>query len=198
VAKGYAGSAAIERWYGSTLTAAQAGTAAVWADAAEACIDAATNYVFAGGSVAAERHDRDNGPYVWLKRTPVTSVQTVKGWTHGGTAGTALTLTSDYEVEDLTTGRLYLSYWTYYDWYAVDYLPGTAIPAAISEATAALLADWLTNGAPGAPAGPVREEQVGDVRVAYVAPTAEGFSVGDLPFRVQQLLKPYLSKVVFA
>lgn len=193
--------AQVGAWYGATLTAEQGAQATLWQEAAEQRIDAATGQAWGGGAVTDEHHTPD-GPYVYLRRAPLASATvTVTGYHRGSTTGALLTLTDQYEVDDLVRGRLFLPSWrTYRSGYLrISYTASTTVPSAISEATAALLADWLAAGGPGDSNAPVIREKVGDVDVQYATPTTTtATAAGSLPARVQQLLAPYLGALVFA
>jgi hypothetical protein len=192
--KGYAQAHQVEAWYGADLATAQLAQVDAWLETAEQAIDAATGQPFGIGAVTDERVYPD-GPYVYLRHAPIASVQAIHGLHRGSTTQTALTLTTQYELDDLATGRLYLPDWRAYAVYYVDYTPATAIPAAIQEATAALLADWLTQAAPGMPGADIKSYSVGqELTVTRFDPaTAAG-----LPPRVEALLAPYRTGTVFA
>lgn len=201
-AKGYATTTTtgqVSKWYGADLTTAQATQAAAWLEAAENLIDAATGLPFGAGAVVGERVYPD-GPYVFLRRAPINSGTpiVVKGYLRGDTTATTLTLTSQYEMDDWMLGRLYLPGWADYALFTVDYTPVTAIPVAISEATAALLADWLTHNSADAPSGPMTRTKVGDVEVQYASASSQAEAQDTLPSRVRQLLAPYLAQLIFA
>src|SRR5688500_2046564 len=124
-AKGYATTTTtgqVSKWYGAELTAAQAAQATAWLEAAEQIIDTVTRQPFATGAVTGERH-YPAGPYRWLRKTPVSSVTAVRGYHRGSTTATLLTLTAQFEVDDLPTGRLYLPGWPHYAYFTVDYTP---------------------------------------------------------------------------
>lgn len=186
-------------WYGVALEAAQVAQATAWQEAAEAVIDGATGRAWGGGTVTNERHTPE-GPYLYLDRTPLANdTVTITSYQRGSTTGQALTLTSQYEVDDLARGRLYLAGWRAYcqSYLLISYTAAEPVPAAISEATAALLAEWLTHPTADAPAGAITRTRVGDVEVEYsdTAPLPVGTT---LPARVRQLLAPYLNGLVFA
>ncbi len=199
-AKGYATvttTGQVAAWYGSTLSAEQAVQAAAWLEAAEGAIDAATQHPYLTGAVVGERHTLD-GPLLYLRQRPVASVTSVTGYQRASMTGTALTLTEQYEEDDLAQGRLYLPVWRMYAYVLVSYTPVATVPAAVSEATAALLADWLTSDLATSSAGTVIAKRLGDVEIRYASDTSTSTATVALPDRVRQLLAPYLPAVTFA
>lgn len=200
-AKGYVSDigALVGAWYGSALDDDQAARAALWLETAEQVIDGATGTSFLTGAIAGERHTPD-GPYVYLRRVPLASATvTITGYHRGSTTGTLLTLTDQYEVDDLVRGRVFVPAWRSYrsGYLLISYTPVTTIPTAIQDATAALLADWVATGGPGGAAGSIVREKAGDVEVQYAAPSTVPPAQG-LPPRVLQLLAPYLRPLAFA
>lgn len=190
----------VGRWYGGTITGGQAGTAAYWLEAAEHVIDTVTGRTFGHGGTVTERYYAPAGPVLFLRQRPVASVGTVAATYHGSTAVVGLVLTDDYTVDDLARGRLWVRPSTCPAYLTVTYVPGTAVPQPIQEATAALLADWLANSdASSGSQGPVVREKAGDVEVQYAdVSSTTTTTAADLPPRVQQLLAPYLGRPRFA
>lgn len=198
-AKGYLPDVAgqVGAWYGSALSGPQVAQAVLWAEAAEALIDTATGRPFLTGAVVGERHTGD-GPLVWLYQAPVTSIDAVRGYTRGDTTATTLVVTTDYELDDATRGRLYLPSWRAWASVQVDYTPVATVPALVSEMTAALLADWLQGQATAASGGgALTRLRAGDVEEQYAEPpTSDTASGGALPAPVQQLLAAYQGRLL--
>lgn len=192
--------AQVNAWYGAALTAAQLVQVDAWQAAAEAVIDGATGRSWGGGAVTDERHTLD-GPYVYCRRRPLASATvTVTSYQRGSTTGRLLRLTDEYEVDDLAQGRLYVPAWRGCrgGYLLISYTAATTAPRAISDATAALLADWLATGGPDGPAGAITRTQTGDVNVEYGSASSTPAAPDALPAQVQQLLAAYRAPLLFA
>jgi Neuraminidase (sialidase) len=197
-ARGYCSVLDIERLYGSALTAAQLADADAAREPAEQLVDAATARAWLTGAITGERH-QPTGPYLWLRYAPIVSVQAIRHYTRGSTTGTALVPTESYEVDDLAQGRLYFPVWASYAYVQADYTPVATVPAAVRDATAAQVADWLATDVAGAASGTVVRRRVGDVEVQYASDSGgTGGATAALSARARQYLAPYLRVVVFA
>lgn len=194
--KGYASVLDVERLYGSALTAAQLADADAALEPAEQLVDGATARAWLTGAVTGERH-QPTGPYLWLRYAPVASVQALRHYSRGSTTATALVLTESYEVDDLAQGRLYLPLWASYAYVQADYTPDTSVPAAVRDATAAQVADWLANDVAGAASGTVVRKKVGNAEIQYASGSAgTSAATAELSARARQLLAPYRRAVV--
>lgn len=203
-AKGYCpvdGTGTLPSWLGvSVMTAAQIAQAAAWLETAETLIDTATSTPFLTGAITDERHPLD-GPHLWLHTRPITSVQAVRVVAHlASLTSRTLTANSEYEISDAARGRLWVGPLgcSPNAYLSVDYTPVATVPAAITEATAALLADLIAAEGGATGGTPVVQERIADVAVQYANVDVSQWQPADLSPRVQQLLAPWLRPLAFA
>jgi hypothetical protein len=221
MAKGYSSADQVAAYLGQTLTPAQQTQAVIWLDAAEAVVDGIAHTSWLTGAVVAEQYSLNNrGTRLYLRQTPVTSVQgiTVRSFLVGDT-GQVLTAGVDYELLDPTAGLVLLSnvyqsnaYFQSYGDYGgavgyvgpvpaggpgygqlalVSYTPLQAIPPSVALATAQIVAFWLTNE--------IHPERYGltSVRTADQAESiSAAFEAGVLPQGILDLLNRTVSKVL--
>src|SRR5262245_12910807 len=118
-AKGYCTLAQVQAWHGGTLSATDQTTVTAWMEFAERVIDADTGNPFLTGPILGEQHGSGvapDGPFIWTNIIPVASVQQIQGYLRPSAAGQVvpLTLGTDYEVDSLPHGRLWVAAWRYY------------------------------------------------------------------------------------
>jgi hypothetical protein len=106
--RGYSTAGSVAQYLNTTLTASGTAEANAALAAAEELIDDYTGRAWLTGAVTTERVPLD-GPYVYLRDTPVASVGTVTARYYGSTAPTTLAVNVDYEEADLTRGLLVIS-----------------------------------------------------------------------------------------
>lgn len=142
---------------GLTLTPAQLAYADSKVETAETVIDRYCNRGWLVGVQTLETHWLNEywrgepyqyggltfGGKLYLAYPPVTSVDLVYGRMGLQTANTTLTLGTDYEVMDLTTGLLRLIFPSLYDRVQVNYTPVATVPTTIRDAAAELIAWWM-------------------------------------------------------
>lgn len=178
----------VERHLGITLTAPQVAEATLVCDAVDTFI--AVEYGVSISVTPVVDEFIDPGPSVYLRRAPVTSVQSVTVYGGVGSVGTVLTLNTDYEVRDLTTGRLALGVSPLSSWYGmprlvVVYTPN-ATPARHHQLAATMLAaHWLRRMTEGILPGIKSYSVGGDISVTY----ADMASAYGVPPDVEQLLR---------
>jgi hypothetical protein len=191
--KGYTRVVDIGLLMGVDLTALQQQQLGRLLPAAEAMIDAATHAAWKTGAITTERHPTP-GPRLYLRSYPVTSITTVEGWATGAAAYRTLQeVSSGYTIESLTDGVLALGGGVCYDVVRVAYLPETAVPAAISEATARLAWTWLSRDQNGV-GGDVKAFTVFDqLQMTYRDPVTMQRA---LPPDVWALVAPYARHAV--
>jgi hypothetical protein len=198
--RGYSTAGSVAQYLNTTLTAAGTAEAIAALSAAEETIDDYTGRAWLTGVVTTERVPLD-GPYVYLRDTPVASVGTVTARYYGSTAPTAMVLNTDYEEADLTRGLLVLSSYGNgldadgfprhgrgYDYLQVSYTPGTAVPARVARAATILAARGMQPSQTGGNLDVV-ERTAGDV-TWRVAPASSGTKAETLPAEVTTLLAP--------
>lgn len=196
--RGYSTVAAVGRYLGTTIDAvdtvleAQAALAA-----AEELIDDYTGRAWLTGAVITERVPLD-GPYVYLRDTPVASIGTVTAGYYGSTASTTLVLNTQYEVSDLNRGLLVLAsagngldadgfprYGRSYDYLQVSYTPGSAVPARVARAATILAARGIRPTLTGGNSDVV-ERTSGDMTLRFDPSALQA----PLPAEVTTLLAP--------
>lgn len=130
----------VNRHLGGTLTSALQVQAHALIPAAEAFINERCGRSFGLGVQTNEAHYQPFRNDLYLRVPPVTSVASVAGRPGFGVDEETLTVGEDYEVRDLTTGRLWL--WSPGSWdrVRVTYTPDSAIPASIQLAATELVA----------------------------------------------------------
>lgn len=129
--------------------------------AAEQWIDEVGGRSYGEGVVTAEQLLLNGSAYTWLSRTPVLTVDAVRGWYWGQTVADVHTLSSAYyNLVDPRIGYFRVPLWRNYAYLEVDYTPDPTIPERIKLACAILSAyymrtvihpqtEWLTEYASG-------------------------------------------------
>lgn len=182
----------LERYLGITLTAPQVAEATLVCDAVDTFVSAEYGVPISVTPVVDEFIDP--GPTVYLRRTPVTSVSSVTIYGAVGSVGTVLTLNTDYEVRDLTTGRLALGIYPLSSWYGmprlvVTYVPNIT-PARHHQVGATMLAaHWLRRLTDGVQPGIKSYSVGGDISVTY-ADLASAYGVPPDAERLLQSGRP--------
>lgn len=144
--KGYCAIADIAGLLGITLTAAQQTEATSLIGSTEVYIDRETNFGWLIPPITAEQYDLHK-PYVYLRRAPVTSVQTVQTRTNAvGDVPVTLTANVDYELLDANLGLVTFvsGYWGKFSEALISYTPNLPVPADITYATTLIVANSLT------------------------------------------------------
>jgi hypothetical protein len=155
-------------------------------EAAEHWVEERRGQVWQTAAITDEAYFNLPGPNLYLKTTPIVSVQAVKARANLGDTETTLPAT-DYEVRDLTRGWLYIPAQggslaggslraggadggggLPYDRIRVSYTPATTVPVHIGLATAMLVAHWLQPAMSGIVSG-VQSYTVGDLSVTFGA-----------------------------
>lgn len=201
--RGYSTVGSVAQYLNTTLSAAGSaeGTAAL--SAAEEAIDAYTGRAWLTGAITNERVMVE-GPYIYLRALPVSSVSAVTGRYYGSTATTTLAVDVDYEEYDLTRGLLIFSsyhphldsqgfpaYGRPYDYLQVSYTPGTALPASITRAATIIAARGMRSYVTGG-AGDAVERTAGDVTLRFDPSAIQA----PWPAEVTKLLAPYRRSLV--
>ena len=139
----YTTSAAVEQHVGRTFTALQYAEADALLPAADAWINARLPYSFPQTTLITDELHTVFGPYLYLDRSPITSVTTVKVRPPSiGAADSTLTLASTWEL--LSTSRGLIRLYGYAGWEArVTYTPAVATDARLSLAAKKLVAFWM-------------------------------------------------------
>lgn len=175
-AKGYCTQDDVEALLGATLTPVQEDNFAILLPAAEAYIDARTGLSWLAGAVTDQAYFDLDGPLLWLRGAPLaSSTVTVKVRASSTDTERTLTAGTDYDVEDLTSGRVRLYGWQDWQRVRVSYTPSEDVDARITQAARQLVAFWLGpqhNGAEDA----LKAVSFGqDLKVEYdTAATARG------------------------
>jgi hypothetical protein len=221
MAKGYSSADQVGAYLGQTLTPAQQTQAVIWLDAAEAVVDGIAHTSWLTGAVVAEQYSLNNrGTRLYLRQTPVTSLQgiTVRSYLVGDT-GQVLTAGVDYELIDPTAGLVLLSnvyqsnaYFQSYGDYGgavgyvgpvpaggpgygqlalVSYTPAQLVPSSVALAAAQIVGFWLTNNIEPGRYG------LTSTRIRSQAETiSTAFVEGLLPTGIRDLLDRTVSKVL--
>jgi hypothetical protein len=159
--KGYTTPERVQSQLGRTLTDAQIEylTESV-IPAAEEWIDTAGGRVYGSGVVVAEQLVMGS-QYTWLSKTPVASIERVRGYYWGQQPGDIITLNTVYwTLVDAQSGYLRIPGYRNYQYLEVDYTPDATIPERIRLATAIVCGvfmrtvlhpetEWLTDYASG-------------------------------------------------
>lgn len=193
--RGYALASDVGNYLGTALDAAGTAQANICIEAAENRIDQYTGRRWLAGTVTTERVPLD-GPMVYLKSIPVSSVGTVTARNYGSTATTALVVNDDYEIIDADLGLLTITPTTdfltrarlltpQYDYLQVSYVPGTAVPMGVQLACTMLAARYLQPSI--TEFSDAIEKTAGDVTLRYDPKRAQEA----LPAPVVDLLAPY-------
>jgi hypothetical protein len=134
--------AQVASFLGRVLTAAEQVEATRLIAAATAEIDGETNRAWLQGAITNEPI---YFPYsaVWLRYTPVASVEAVRARTGLEVDEELLTVNVDYEVRDLAAGLIVLTYPFPYQRVTVDYTQVAEVPADIEQAAIELVAARL-------------------------------------------------------
>ena len=130
----------VDAHLGGSLTSDLLERAHALIPAAEAYVNDWCGRSFGLGVQTNEAHYRPFGHDLYLLAAPVTSVASVAGRSGFGATEETLTVDTDYEVRDLTTGRLWLWAPGSFDRIRVTYTPNATIPASIALATTELVA----------------------------------------------------------
>lgn len=168
--KGYCTIDDIERYLDRRLTADQIVQAEALREPAEGWIDDRTGRAWLSGSSVTEWHARPDGPLLWLRKTPVTSITSLTAYSGATvTTGTVLIANDTYYIRDLTQGLLYLPGWTGIDRLQAVYLPtSVAVPATVRLAAAMLVGWWLRPYLAGGDVAGVASYSVGgELSVSY-------------------------------
>ncbi|HYW24692.1 MAG TPA: hypothetical protein VE953_11050 [Terriglobales bacterium] len=185
-AKGYCTVAQIQAWHGGTLSTADQATVTAWMEFAEQVIDADTGNPFLTGPILGEQHGvgiPPDGAFVWTQLHPLASVEAVRGYLRPTATNPPITLAlgTDYEVDSLAQGRIWIGGWQAFAYFRLDYTPVATVPRPVSEGTALLLSEHLNwaatiGGATSASGGVVTEERFAEAIQKYAAvppPAAE-------------------------
>jgi hypothetical protein len=191
--RGYATVPDIEDRLALSLTVEQSIAAEALIEAAEAYVDREAGRSWLAGAVTDEAHYAPAGPLLWLANAPLASASvTVKARTGPTATETTLVAGTDYEVEDLTTGRIRLLTGWDYDRVRVTYTPSTTVDPLATQAVVLLVAHWLSPALRGD--GSVEAikgiEYVGDLRIDYATVTQER----GLPVGVESILRALRGK----
>lgn len=160
-AKGYTTTEDVASQLGRTLTDPQiAYLESMILPAAEQWVDTTGGREYGIGVVTAEQLVMAE-QYTWLSKTPVTSVQAVRGYLWGQTADSVQTLDAGlYTLVDAASGYFRLPGWRNYAHLEIDYTPDDTIPERIRLATAIVCgvymrtvlhpeSEWLTDYSSG-------------------------------------------------
>lgn len=155
--KGYTDADTVAAQLGRTLTVQQTThLTTVVLPAVEEWIDLNGGRSYGEGAVTAEQLYAVNGPYVWLRKVPVTQLTAVRGYFYGQSANDMFTLaSSEYTLTDPTDGAVTIYNWRSYAYLEADYTPDNVIPGRIKLAAAIVAGvfmrtvihpqtDWLT------------------------------------------------------
>lgn len=200
----YTDPAAVAAYLGTELTPAQQAQAAVLAEAATSWVERYTGRTWQGVAILGEQHTVA-GPWVYLQRAPVASVQAVTVRVpYVGAVAQPLTAGTGYELLDAPAGLLLVQAWLDdwprvepFDrgarWLSVDYTPATPVPAAVALGTALLAAAWLRPTLYPERAG-LKSWTVGadNTRLEFAVPTPDAA----LPPEAVLLLAPYRQMVM--
>jgi hypothetical protein len=167
--KGYCTIAQVQAWTQANVNPPAEAQITAWMEPAEQLIDTATGNPFLEGPVLGEQHV--SGPLVWTYRRPLASVEAVHGYNRYTGVITDLSFITQYQVDNLRLGRLWVSPWQAFAYIGIDYTPVAAVPPEVSEATAALIASWFGWSA-RAGGGQVTSEKFADASQSYAEPEA--------------------------
>jgi hypothetical protein len=139
----YTTSAAVESHLDRTFTATQLAEADSLLAAADAWITSRLPYSYPQTALITEEFHLVEGPYLFLNRTPVTSVTSVTVRSRVlGAATTALVVGTNYDLLDATAGMLRIA--GYLGGEAlVSYTPAIALDPRLETAAKKLVAFWL-------------------------------------------------------
>ena len=193
--RGYATHLQVASYLGVTFTAAQTIEAELLIEAAEHYVDARTGRVWLSDAVTDEAYYAPYGPLLFLRRAPLASATvTIKARAGVSATETTLTVTDDYEVEDLATGRIRIPGALSYDRIRVTYTPVAAIDQVIALAVKQLVGFWLRPSLTGS-SDRLRSIAFGsDLRMEY----ADVVKEGGVPPEVAALLASKSRVAVFA
>lgn len=144
-AKGYCNAGDVADFLGVTLTSAQEARAMGLLETVEALVDGATGRSWLTGPVEDETLRPADWPdgRLYLRCTPVTTIDEVRGRAGFGEAETVLVADTDYEVLDLAGGVIRLVDPCAYDRIRVDYTPVATVPAPVRDGAAEWVAALL-------------------------------------------------------
>ncbi len=181
-AKGYTTIAEVAAYLGLTLSAAQEAEATSLILKAEAHVDRKTGRVWKVATVTAEQHDLE-GPSVFLRTVPVSSITSIVGTLDSSPLETALTADVDYWLLDPVAGELHVECWKSYDRIEVTYASNSSIPEELGLAATMLVAHWLTPALMPDSFGVEQMQAGSDLSVKFRPST--------VPFTVQDIIKRY-------
>lgn len=141
-AKGYCTYSDVSGFLGKTFSAGQQTQCNALIERAEIFIDGETGR---GWLVGAQTNEAFFWPpnHIFLRYTPITSIEAVTGRDGLGESETTLVADTDYEVRSLENGQIYLVTPSAYDRIMVDYTPVASVPADIKQATIEIVANWM-------------------------------------------------------
>jgi len=155
--KGYTTLDNVAMQVGRTLTPAQSVYVTdVVLPAVEAWIDANGSRVYGEGAVSSEQLVM-SGPYTWLLRAPVETLDAVRGYRYGYMPDSIAVIDPLlYRLVRADTGQVYMPSWQQYAYLEADYTPTSDIPANITMAASILAgvfirtvlhpqSEWLTD-----------------------------------------------------
>ncbi len=147
--KGYSSVEEVQALVGMSFDETQEDQVLRLIESAESFIDWATGRDNWGSSnPIVDEYYEMSGPRLYLKSSPVTSVESVSVGTNNLVGTVALVATVNYDLVDKTNGLLILSQdvWddSYYNYALVSYTPQVTLPAHLKLAASQLVAHWLT------------------------------------------------------
>lgn len=154
--KGYTTLDNVAMQIGRTLTDPQkAYVTSVVLPAVEMWIDSNGAKSYGDGAVSSEQLVM-SGPYAWLLKTPIQSLDAMRGWRYGTNASYMTTIDPLlYRMIRADIGQVYFPAWQLYAYIEADYTPTDEIPANITMAASILAgvfirtvlhpqSEWLT------------------------------------------------------
>ena len=142
-AKGYCTADDVAEFLALDFTAAQVAQCDTLIERAEVYFDNETERGFLVGVQTNEAH-YVSSQNVFLKYAPVTSIASIVGRDTLGESETTLVEDTDYEVIDLTIGRVRLVYPGSYDRVRVTYTPTDTVPGDVKQALVEMVAAWMS------------------------------------------------------
>lgn len=201
--RGYAQPEDVAAFLGLTFTPAQQLACAAVIARAEDWVDQETNRTWLSGPVLDETFFSPYGldppsfftNYVsgwvplgsalYLARTPVQSVEAIKGTGWLGSDEVTLVRNLDYEVRDLTNGLIRVTVPSAYYRIRANYTPVDACPPKVTQATVMIAATWMIPNL-NPDAWQVESVALPDLKVTY----AKGSNTLGVPPEVAGLLEP--------
>lgn len=161
MAKGYTTPEAIASQLGRTLTTEQVEYVnTLIIPATEQWIDDNTGHPYGESAVVAENLVM-SGPYTWLSKAPVTSIEAVRVYYWNQQPSDMFTLDPNYYLlRDPSTGYFWLPSWRDFQHIEIDYTPNATIPDSVKLAAAMVAGvfmrtalhpetEWMTDYASG-------------------------------------------------